>query len=157
GVVNELRGRDPSRWLTGIPRYGQVVYRRLWPGIDLRLRERSGVLEYEFRVRPGARPSDVRLAYAGARGLSLDRRGALRIATAIGTLRAAGPGSYQVVAGRGVPVASRYVLGRNGRFAFDVGRYRTDRDLIIDPGIEYTTFLGGSSNEIGEGIAVDAA
>ena len=42
-----------------------------------RLEPRSGVLKYEFRVRPGARPSGIRLAYAGARGLSLDASGAL--------------------------------------------------------------------------------
>jgi hypothetical protein len=41
------------------------------------------------------------------------------------------------------------------RVGFAVGRYRHDRDLIIDPGIQYTTFLGGSSHETGAGIAVD--
>ena len=53
GEINYFRG-DSSGWRTGIPRYAQVAYRDLWPGIDLRLGDDAGTLKYEFRVRPGA-------------------------------------------------------------------------------------------------------
>src|SRR5262249_27971561 len=33
--VNYLLGTDPSRWHTNLRTYRQVVYRSLWPGIDL--------------------------------------------------------------------------------------------------------------------------
>src|SRR5438067_7840638 len=66
GAVNYLRGADASGWRTNVPHYRELVYRGLWRGIDLRVRQQGGVLKYEFRVRPGARPSDIRLAYAGA-------------------------------------------------------------------------------------------
>ena len=56
GEVNYFRGSDPSQWHTRLARYGQVTYRDLWPGINLLVREQSGVLKYEFHVRPGARP-----------------------------------------------------------------------------------------------------
>ncbi|NUR78493.1 MAG: hypothetical protein HOQ28_19680 [Thermoleophilia bacterium] len=154
GTVNYLRGAGPARWQTSLRHYGAVVYRGLWPRIDLRLHQAGGALKYEFRVRPGARPSDIRLAYAGARRLAMDAAGNLLIESPVGTLRDSHPVSHQDVAGVRVPVASRYLLSGN-RFGFAVGRYRHDRDLIIDPGIEYTTFIGGSSDEIGNGIAVD--
>jgi Beta-propeller repeat len=134
----------------------------LWPLIDLRLHERAGVLKYEFRLHPGARFSDLRLAYAGAHELTIARSGALKIRTGLGVLRDAPPASYQVIAGKRVSVHSRYVL-KSGpknaapRFAFAVEGYRPGHDLIIDPGIQFTTFLGGNSHEIGAGIAVDAA
>lgn len=35
--------------------------------------------------------------------------------------------------------------------------YRQDHDLIIDPGLDYSAFLGGSSHEVGAAIAVDAS
>ena len=60
-------------------------------------------MKYEFRVRPGARPSDVRLEYAGARGLSIDDSGALLIDTDLGVLRDAAPVSYQMIDGERVP------------------------------------------------------
>jgi hypothetical protein len=56
GDANFL-GATAATTHTNVPRYGGIVYRGLWPGIDLALREQGGALKYEFRVRPGARPS----------------------------------------------------------------------------------------------------
>ena len=70
-MVNDLRGDDPSRWRTSVPLFRDVVYPDLWPNIDLRVREQSGVLKYEFHVRPGASPNDIGLAYDGAQGLAV--------------------------------------------------------------------------------------
>jgi hypothetical protein len=161
GVINDLRGSDPSQWHTQIPQFGEVVYADLWPNIDLRLREQSGVLKYEFHVRPGASPSDIGLAYGGAQGLSLSEDGGLQISTALGVLQDSSPVSYQEIGGVRTPVTSRYVLAdsaaHDGRFSFGVGSYQPDRELVIDPGVQYTTFLGGNSAENGEGIAVNSA
>src|SRR5206468_273276 len=43
------------------------------------------------------------------------------------------------------------------RFGFAVGKYDRSLPLTIDPGIAYSAFLGGTSFDIGLGIAVDAA
>ena len=61
GTVNYLQGTDRSRWRTNVPTYEGVAYRGLWPGIDMALRGNGGELKYEFRVRAGARVSDIRL------------------------------------------------------------------------------------------------
>jgi hypothetical protein len=134
-----------------------VVYRNLWPGIDLQVRRPAGVMKYQFRVRPGGDPADIRLAYAGASGVVLDH-GGLLVRTALGSLRDSAPFSYQEISGMRVPVTSTYQLPDapgGTKFGFRVGDYRADRELVIDPGIEYTTLLGGSSDDIGAGIAVD--
>jgi hypothetical protein len=160
GLVNDLRGSDPTKWHTGIPHFRDVVYNDLWAGIDLRVREQSGVLKYEFHVAPDAAPSDVQLAYAGAESLAVGADGDLQIHTALGTLQDSAPVSYQDIDGARVPVSSRYVVGdtaaTNGRFTFEVGEYQKNHELIIDPGVQFTTFLGGNSDEDGNGIAVDA-
>ena len=161
GEVNYFYGNDPARWRTALPRYAQVAYRELWPGVDLRLSEQGGVLKYEFRLRAGATPAAIRLAYAGARRLAIDEAGALLIETALGTLRDSPPLSYQVIDGRRVVVESRYVLHEaadDAEYGFALGPgYRPDRELIIDPGVEYSTLLGGSSHELAAGIKVDSA
>src|SRR5262249_26442552 len=38
GEINYLRGGDPAHWQTHLPSYEQVVYREVWPGVDVRLR-----------------------------------------------------------------------------------------------------------------------
>lgn len=148
GRVNYLLGGDPAKWRTNLPTYGEVVYQDLWPGIDMVFRGAKGQLKYEFLVAPGARVSDIRLAYRGAGGLSLGRSGALRIQTPLGVLTDTAPHSYQIAAGKRVPVASRYALhGRRGYgFALGAG-YDPTRLLVIDPGLLYSTYLGGGGTD----------
>jgi hypothetical protein len=157
GKVNYLLGNDRAQWRTGLPTYAEVVYRELWPGIDLVFRGAGGTLKYEFLVRAGANVDDIRLAYRGAKGLALDKRGNLRIQTRLGALTDTRPRSYQVVGGQRVPVDSRFVLGDGGAYGLAVGNYEAARPLVIDPGLVYSTFLGGSNGDVGLGIAVDAA
>jgi Beta-propeller repeat/PASTA domain len=157
GRVNYLIGNDPSRWRRNLPTYAEVVYRGLWPSIDLALRGRGGQLKYEFRLAPGADPARIRLAYRGQERLSLRGDGALRVETALGILPDGRPVSYQPIAGRRVPVASRFALGSGGAHGFALGTYDPRYPLVIDPGLVYSTYLGGRANDFGEAIAVDGA
>ena len=74
GKVSYLRGADPAGWLRGLSSFGEVLYRELWPGIDLAVRGRGGELKYEFRVRPGrasttsGSPTGARIALFGTAG-----------------------------------------------------------------------------------------
>ena len=154
GRVNYLIGNDPARWQTNLPTYGEIVYRRLWPGVDLHLRGENGRLKYEFQLAPGAEPSRIRLAYRGQERLAVGRGGELRIATALGGLRDTRPLSYQTIGGRRIAVKSRFVLGRRGSYSFSVGSFDHRYPLVIDPGLVYSTYLGGSGDESGK-IAVD--
>ena len=65
GVVSYFKGR-PEDWRTGIATYSRIVYRELWPGIDLAYSGNVNELKYEFIVHPGADPGQIRLAYRGA-------------------------------------------------------------------------------------------
>jgi Beta-propeller repeat len=152
GTVSYLKEGSPQ---SGLPSYGEVVYKGLWPGVDMAVNGRDGVLKYEFRLAPGAKADGIRLAYRGADRISTGVDGALVVDTAAGPLRDSAPVSYQIVDGRRVPVESRYVLDGES-YGFAVGGYDPAHGLVIDPGLEYSTFLGGFGNQIGEAIAVDA-
>ncbi len=157
GSVNYLVGNDPARWQTNLPTYEEVVYRNLWPGIDMALRGRGGQLKYEFRLAPGVDPAQIRLRYRGQERLALERSGALRIETPLGVLHDTRPVSYQLVDGERVAVGSRFALGRGGAHGFALDAYDRRFPLVIDPGLVYSTYLGGANNEGGSGIAVDGA
>jgi Beta-propeller repeat len=130
---------------TNLPTYGRLVYRNLWPGIDMVFAGKGGKLSYAFHLRPGAKVSDIRLAYAGAKGISLGTGGAMQIHTPLGTLKDARPQSFQRIDGRRVPVDSSYLLAGDS-YGFSVSHHDPGRPLVIDPSLAYSTFLGGSDS-----------
>jgi hypothetical protein len=161
GKVNYITGNDPAQWHTNLPTYGELVYRNLWPGIDLLFRSENGQLQYEFLLRPGAHVQDIQLAYRGANRLSVDGDGNLIVHTSLGSITDTRPVTYQFIDGKRVQVASRFALewraGFKTTYGFALGNYDRRRDLILDPGLVYSTFLGGTADEAGNGIAVDSA
>jgi hypothetical protein len=118
------------------------------------VRGEGGKLKYEFRLKPGSSVEDVRLAYHGAEGLSVGAGGELLVQTSLGVLKDAAPVSYQRIGGQRVAVESRYRLAGDGGYGFAVGVYDSRYPLVIDPGLEYSTFLGGTDIDRGFGIAV---
>jgi uncharacterized repeat protein (TIGR01451 family) len=154
GKVNYLIGSEHHR---NLPTYRELAYRNVWPGIDLVFRGQGGTLKYELRAQAGADLSKIGLAYGGADGLSVGKGGNLLIQTPLGTLRDARPRSYQRIGGKRVPVGSRYaVRSRGNAYGFALGSsYDPRHPLVIDPGIEYSTFVGGSGTDQAYSVAID--
>jgi hypothetical protein len=71
GRSNYFVGNDPRQWHTGIPQFAGVRYQGVYPGIDLVFYGNQGHLEYDFRVAPGANPSQAELQFDGASKLEL--------------------------------------------------------------------------------------
>jgi hypothetical protein len=157
GVSNYFIGNDPSKWLTDVPNYGEVEYQNVYRGIDLVYYGNQGQLEYDFVLAPGADPNAIRLSVQGAQGVSLDAQGNLVLHAAGGDVVQHAPVVYQDVGGQRQAVTGQFVLDGNGQVAFQVGAYDRGAPLVIDPVLAYSTYLGGSSQEQSNGIAVDSA
>lgn len=157
GVSNFFGGDDPARWRTGVRSYGEVTYRDIYPGIDLRLYGNGRALEQEFIVHPGADPTRIRVAYEGVSGLRTADRGGIRIQTGFGAITERAPRMYQQIDGMRVEVTGRFRLAGQSSYVFDIGSYRSDVALVIDPTLEYSTYLGGNSSDYADDIAVDAS
>ena len=157
GKVNYFRGQDAASWQTRVPTYRRVKYSAVYPGIDLVYYGQSQQLEYDFIVAPGADPGTIKLAFAGAEQTTVDARGDLVLKTAGGPLRFQKPIIFQINdGGRRHPVEGGYVHRSPHQIGFRVGAYDRTRPLIIDPVLSYSTYLGGSGVDGGNGIAVDA-
>ena len=153
-TVNYFIGNDPEKWHTDIPTYKQLVYGEIYPGIDLRLYGKGGVLEYEFVVRPGARVADIALACTGVEGLAI-AGGELVVGTAFGDMRQTAPYIYQRIGDDEVAVDGGFRLVGGSTYGFEAAAYDAGYPLIIDPSLVYSTYLGGNGWDEGSGIAVD--
>jgi Ca2+-binding RTX toxin-like protein len=155
GVVSYLKGSDPMGWHTGIPTFARVRYRDVYPGTDLVFRGTRDALEYDFLLAPGADPGRIALRFQGAEDLLIDSDGDLVITTAVGKLVHRAPVVYQEAGGERREVTGAYRL-HGDRVGFALGAYDRARPLVIDPVVlAYSTFLGGTDEEQGLGIAVD--
>jgi hypothetical protein len=100
-IVSYLKG-DRAQWKTGLPTYSEVVYKNLWPGIDLVYTGTESRLKYTFFVQPGADPSQITLSYRGATSAAVNARGELEVSTPGGGFHDAAPISFQEIDGKQV-------------------------------------------------------
>ncbi|HYO75054.1 MAG TPA: SBBP repeat-containing protein, partial [Thermoanaerobaculia bacterium] len=149
-------GNDPARWQTDVPAYHAVRYPRVYRGIDLVYYGAHGEAEYDFELQPGADPRSIRLAFEGARAISISDEGELILRTSSGDVRQQRPFAYQIVRGEKKRVAADYVLRNGTEVAFRIGRYYRRAPLVIDPVVRYATYLGGNSEDMPLSVAVDA-
>ena len=154
GQSNYLTGGDSGKRLTGLPGYGRVSYRGVYPGIDLVYYGNQRKLEYDFVLAPRADPDRIALDIKGAEKLSLDRRGGLVLHTAAGAVRQERPFIYQKVGNAKRQVEGRYVLQGKERVGFSLGAYDRARPLVIDPVLAYSTQEGGTKGESAAAVAV---
>lgn len=150
---------QPAEWNAGVRTYQRLVYPDLWPGIDLVYYGTVDQMKYEFIVRPGADPRQIRLAYSGVTSVRLTDTGELEVLSPAGNLTDAAPLAYQDIHGRRVPVSLAYDLaGASTTFAygFQIGEYDPAFPLVLDPVVLiYAGYIGGAGSDEGWDIAVD--
>jgi hypothetical protein len=157
GKVNYFRGHDPASWRTRVSTFRRVEYSGVYPGVDLAYYIDGQQLEYDFIVAPGADPASIKLGFAGVDQTTVDAQGDLVLKPAEGPpLRFQKPIIYQIDGGRRHAVEGSYVQHGPHQIGFRVGAYNRMRPLIIDPVLNYSTYLGGGGVDEGDGIAVDA-
>ena len=155
GCSNYFIGRDRDKWKTGVAQYGRVLSRGVYPGVDLVYYGRPDQLEHDFMVAPGVDPGVIRLGFEGAE-LEIDADGNLVLKNRIRDVVMHAPRMYQEIGGHRVEVVGSYVLKDENIAGFQVGPYDREYTLVIDPTLEYSTYIGGSSSEWGRpGLAVD--
>ena len=156
GKSNYFIGNKAGNWRTNIALYSKVLYRNVYPGIDLVYYGNQRQLEYDLIVAPGISPERIRIAFEGAHKITVDSAGDLLLSTAVGEIRQLKPIVYQEdVNGTRHEVAASYRVDRDD-VRFEVGAYDKGLPLIIDPILVYSSFLGGTSLDQGLGIAVDS-
>ncbi len=133
--------------------YEQLSFINIYNQIDLHYFINSnGNLKYEFHVKPGGDPNDINLIYKGLNGkLNLNDSGCLIIKTSFGQIKELAPICFDALKN---PVKSSYVINSN-QLKFNIANYDKSQTLIIDPYIEWSTFLGGINNDEAVSVSND--
>lgn len=153
-IVSYFLGKDPSRWVAGLPTFGAVRYRDLYDGIDMRVVHDPRGVEYDLVLRPGAELSDAILRIDGAATSEVTDDGAIRMRTpGRAELIQHPPQSYELLAdGTRRPLASRFIDLGNHRFRLAISDWQGLTPAVVDPIVAQPqgfTYLGGVGAEFG--------
>ncbi|WP_242696442.1 PKD domain-containing protein [Longitalea luteola] len=149
GYSNYLIGNDPSKWRTNIKSCQAVIYKNIYPNIDVRYYSESGRLKYDIIVNPGGDPGNIVMKYDGADKLSV-KNSELVIKTSVGEVRELYPYSYIFDKIHGKQETScAYKLEGKNIVRYKTADYAKTSTLVIDPAIIFSTFTGSTTDEYG--------
>lgn len=160
--VNFFFSSNDATWQTDIETYSSIVYAQLYPGISLRY-DSSEQLKSTYVVSPGADPTQIAWHYEGVDGVRIEKGDLIiDLAPPPGreredrSLIEQAPIAWQEIDGQRAPVAVEYTLIDNS-ISFSIGQYDSRYELLIDPILTHSTYLGGNSTDEINSIAVDSS
>lgn len=134
-----------------------MKYAQVYPGVDLIYYGNQKQLEYDFIVAPGADSDLIRMRFSGAQKIEINSRGELVLHTRGGQVVQHAPVIYQEMAGERRTVQGRYKVLSAREVGFSIGEYDHDLPLVIDPVVEFSTYIGGSGSDSCRGITSDSS
>ena len=147
-VNNYFLGNDKSKWASDCKIYGGVLYKNVYPNIDVRYYSDAGTrLKYDIIVHPGGDINKIALQYKGTDGLLVKNK-ELVIKTSIGDNKELYPYSYEVVNNQRKEVDTRYEVKGNV-VRFKIKDHAAASTLIIDPTLVFFTYSGSTADNWG--------
>ena len=133
--------------------YGEVTFKNLYDGIDVKWYEKNGELEYDFIVAPNTDYTKISWEIKGADRISIGENGQLIIETPLGNIEEQAPIAFQ---GETIVEAAWKIEGN--KISFQLGSYNENEVLIIDPVVrQWGAYYGGTGTDNGISCATDAS
>jgi len=157
GKSNYFFGNKPEGWFTSVPHYKKIKYQELYRGIDLVFKSNQKQLEYDLIISPGVSPDIISFTLSGAEKLDIDSHGDLIVNSGNKQLlKMRKPFIYQTIKGKKHQITGHYVVNRSNQIKIHIDAYDQSKQLIIDPVILFSTYLGGNDSDQGNKIVADA-
>jgi len=156
GKANYLIGNNPVQWQAGVATFAQVRVENIYPGVNVVYYGNGRQLEYDFNLAAGIPPEIIALRFAGAQKISVNPQGALVVSLNGGEIIQHPPVVYQNIGATRQAISGGYKLLDAHTVTFALGDYDHHQPLVIDPILSYSTFFGGSSDDIAHAVVVDS-
>jgi chitodextrinase len=152
---NFYLANTPEAGINGAHTYKTIVYKNIYPHIDMALHSLKNGLKYEFVVYPGGRVANIRLQWNGMKDIKLRANGSIHYSLGSGTITETPPFSYLkselsnqagsvAAAINKMPCIPSKFLKNGNTVAFKIGHYNRSKTLVIDPALVWATYYGGS-------------
>ena len=153
-VVNYFQGSE-TEWRTRIPTFGRLLYRDIWPGVDLEFRGSYNRVKYEFHVSPGFNPAAIQMRYLHADSVRVREDGGLTIRRGKMVLEDDAPTAFQWSGSQQKAVSVRFFCSaqQEETVGFEVEAFDKNKELVIDPAIlVWSGYAGTKTESISDGV-----
>ena len=107
--LNYFDGKVKEEWRANIPLYKKVLYKDVYPQIDVIYYGNNGKLECDFIASPGTDISNICLSFDGAEKIKLDEDNNLMISINENELTLLRPRVYQKINGDEIEIESSFI------------------------------------------------
>jgi hypothetical protein len=142
-LENFYTSQTPDAGIVNVHTYKTVIYKNIYPQIDMLLHTGENGVKYEFIVYPGGKASDIKMKWNGLKHLQKTALGGMNYALTLGQMEEASPVTYQ-----GNMIVGSSFTSVKGITGFNTGKYDKTKPLRIDPFLSWATYYadrGGSS------------
>lgn len=136
---------SPEHSIRGVRTFGETVIEGIYPGVNARYYTENGYPRYDLVLKAGANPGQIRMEVEGADKIDVTEDGTLIMGTTVRDIKQADLVAYQVINGKRVRVPARFHKIGPDSFGFELGKYDTNKALVIDP-VVFGTYLGGDAD-----------
>ena len=147
GVNNYFLGDDAAKWQSNCKTFESVVYKNMYPNIDVHYYASGGKLKYDIIIHPGGKISDIAMQYQGADQLTVKNK-ELIIGTSVGEVKEADPYTYIVNNGKRSTISCIYVIANN-EVTFKADQTDPSATIVIDPTLIFSSFTGSTKDNWG--------
>ncbi|MGY5854447.1 MAG: SBBP repeat-containing protein [Candidatus Thorarchaeota archaeon] len=141
-----LRNHEPIE----VESYSALIYKDIWPGIDICFYASDDSINYEYHVMPGANPASIRMRYEGHDSLSVkpnsvsvQKDGELIESMGLVALQDSGN------------IGTGYIVNHPNSIGVSIQEYDRSKILTINS-LLYSTYLGADGHDHGTSIALDS-
>lgn len=132
--------------------YSKITYKNIYPNIDWVIYGKGETVKYDFVVRPGGNPKNIRLKTKWVEDLKKEKDGSLVLMNRLGQVKESSPISFQA----NQKLKTEFNLTKDW-IGFDVQDFDPSMTLVIDPDLNWGTYYGNDADQSFWSTAVDAS
>jgi len=148
---NFYHSNTPEEGITHVCTYKQIVYKDIYPNIDLVLYPAISGLKYEFRVYPGGNPDGIQIQWNGLENIQMINGSHIEYRFPLGSINEGQLHIFQGIK----EIKGHFALNAN-RIGYVIGKYDKAKTLVIDPDLIWSTYFNnGEANGEANVITTD--
>lgn len=144
---NYFLGNDPARWAGEVHSFSKVLYKNIYPHIDLEYECIDRRFKYNFILNKGADLNNIRIKVVGADSFNVaqDR---ITTYTRFGEFSEVMPLSYEEIDGERTQINMTYERYEN-LIGFKTRVFKSKVKTVIDPELIFSTYSGSTADNFG--------